>query len=346
MTPAALLPRVLDSLMITGFVAGMMLLVEYANVYSRGRWTRRLAASGRMQYLLAAFLGVTPGCLGAFGVVALYSHGVVSFGAVTAAMIATSGDESFVLLALSPPTAFVLMALLFLLAVLTGWFTDWLSRRRAVAWPACASLVIHPADAPPALSWTAFRAQWADCSAVRGLLSAALAAFIAAAAAGRIGPPAWDWVRATLLAVSTLALAAVATAPDHFLEEHLWRHVVRKHVLRIFLWTTGVLLLVEPAERLFHADAGAGSPWLLLVLACAVGLIPESGPHLIFVTLYLRGTIPFGVLLASSIVQDGHGMLPLLAHSRRAFLAIKAVNFLLGLLAGAAAILLLPWRPV
>jgi hypothetical protein len=60
-------------------------------------------------------------------------------------------------------------------------------------------------------------------------------------------------------------------------------------------------------------------------------------PHLIFVTLFAEHAVPFGVLLASSIVQDGHGMLPMLAHSRRAFLTVKAVNFLLGLAAGAVA---------
>jgi hypothetical protein len=76
---------------------------------------------------------------------------------------------------------------------------------------------------------------------------------------------------------------------------------------------------------------------LLLVMACVIGLIPESGPHLIFVTLYAEHAAPFGVLLASSIVQDGHGKLPMLAHSRRAFLAVKGVNFLLGLAAGAVA---------
>jgi hypothetical protein len=73
-------------------------------------------------------------------------------------------------------------------------------------------------------------------------------------------------------------------------------------------------------------------------MACRIGLIPESGPHLIFVTLYAQHAAPFGILLASSIMQDGHGMLPMLAHSSRALVAVKAVNFLLGLAAGGAAI--------
>ena len=58
------------------------------------------------------------------------------------------------------------------------------------------------------------------------------------------------------------------------------------------------------------------------------------GPHLIFVTLFAEGLIPFSVLLAGSIVQDGHGMLPMLAHSRCAFFGVKGFNFALGLLVG------------
>jgi hypothetical protein len=46
--------------------------------------------------------------------------------------------------------------------------------------------------------------------------------------------------------------------------------------------------------------------------------------------------VPFSVLLASTIVQDGHGMLPLLADSRLDFFRIKAINFGVGLLLGLA----------
>jgi len=165
----------------------------------------------------------------------------------------------------------------------------------------------------------------------------ALLLFAGAIAAGQIGPPAWNWIRVSLLTVSAASLFVVVTVPDHFLDEHLWRHVARKHVPRIFLWTLAALAASGPIERLLKVGGGAaGSKWLLLLMACAIGLIPESGPHLIFVTLYAQHAIPFGVLLGSSIVQDGHGMLPMLAHSRRAFFAVKAVNFILGLGTGAA----------
>lgn len=331
----------LESAMITGFVAAMMLLIEYLNVVSQGKWGGWLSSGRVMQYILASLLGAIPGCLGAFTVVSLYSHGVVSLGAVVATMVATSGDEAFVMLALIPRTALLLTAVLFALAVLTGLVVDLVASRRRHLSPPCPSLLVHQEEQLLPLRGARLLAQWRDCSAARGILAVGLVLFAIAIAAGRIGPTRWSWVRVSLLAVSAASLFVVATVPDHFLEEHLWRHVARKHAPRIFLWTFGALAASGPVARLLQVQGeAAGNPWLLLLLACVVGLIPESGPHLIFVMLYAQGVAPFGALLASSIVQDGHGMLPMLAHSPRAFIVVKAVNFVIGLLAGAAAIAL------
>jgi hypothetical protein len=183
--------------------------------------------------------------------------------------------------------------------------------------------------------------QWKECSAARGILAAALALFILALATGQVGPPTWDWIRATLLAAASVALFIVSTVPDHFLEEHLWKHVARRHVPGVFLWTLGALALIHVLGESLHLEETLQKgKWILLIAACLVGLIPESGPHMIFVTLYAQGALPFGILLASSIVQDGHGMLPMLAQSRRAFFGVKAVNFLAGMLIGAVTLLL------
>jgi hypothetical protein len=57
---------------------------------------------------------------------------------------------------------------------------------------------------------------------------------------------------------------------------------------------------------------------------------------MIFVMLYARGLIPFSILLASSIVQDGHGMLPLLSYTVRDSLLIKVFNLVFGIVIGLA----------
>ena len=67
-----------------------------------------------------------------------------------------------------------------------------------------------------------------------------------------------------------------------------------------------------------------------------IAIIPESGPHLIFVMMFAKGLIPFSVLLATCIVQDGHGMLPLLAYTVKDSILIKAFNFVIGLGIGLA----------
>lgn len=46
------------------------------------------------------------------------------------------------------------------------------------------------------------------------------------------------------------------------------------------------------------------------------------------------------ILLASSIVQDGHGALPLLAESRKAFFLSKGISILLGLIVGIAGLMM------
>jgi hypothetical protein len=72
----------------------------------------------------------------------------------------------------------------------------------------------------------------------------------------------------------------------------------------------------------------------VLVTGALLGIVPESGPHLIFVMMYAQGLVPFSVLFATSFVQDGHGMLPLLSYSIKDSLLIKAFNFVFGLVVG------------
>jgi hypothetical protein len=323
--------------MITAFVAVMMISVEYLNVLTRGTFEAALRGSPRTQYLAAAVLGAIPGCLGAFTVVALYSHRVVTVGAVVACMIATSGDEAFVMLALFPRAALWLTLGLGVLGFLVAPLVDRLAGAARYAPESCARMTIH-AEECRCFSVEAFLGQWRSPVRPRVLLSVGLWAYaIWIVVGGRGLPGEWNWVRVTLLLVGAFGLFVVGTVPDHFLWEHLWRHVTVRHVPRVFAWTAGVLVAVAVLGR--FADLGTlvrENPWAMLVLAALVGIVPESGPHLVFVSLYAAGAIPISILVASSIVQDGHGMLPLLAQSRRDFLRVKAVNLVVGLAVGAA----------
>lgn len=328
---------VAKTLMITAFVSVMMLIVDYFNVQTQGMFLSAIRGSRLRQYLLAAVLGAVPGCLGAFAVVALFSHRKVSLGALVAAMIATSGDETFVMLALFPATALLLTAGLAVVGILGGWLTDTLLPRRWMPEEeeACVGLEIHSEDDCRCFPREKILAQWRELSPYRATLMVFLALSFFAFATGAIGPAGWGWKRITLLLVMSAGLFIVSTVPDHFLEKHLWRHVARHHVPRVFLWTLGTLALLAGLMHFvdLRAFVAAHPSWTLLT-AAAVGVIPESGPHLLFVTGFADHILPLSILVASSIVQDGHGMLPLLSVSKRAFVVVKLINLLMGLLVG------------
>jgi hypothetical protein len=322
------------ALMITGFVFAMMLVIEYLNVLTAGVWRRGLRGRRWRQYLLAALLGATPGCLGAFAVVALYSHGVVTLGAVVAAMIATSGDEAFVIISMVPGTALHLFLLLFLVGMAGGFVTDSVFGERLSPPPSNGhGLHLHEVETCQCFPRGQVVDQLRHCTLARGVLIATLTVFLFGLVTNQLGPPEWSWVKATLFLTSGLGLFIVSTVPDHFLDEHLWEHVAKVHVPRVFLWTFGALLVMHVVvDHLHLEDWLQENRLIVLAVACLVGLIPESGPHLVFVTLFAQGAVPFSVLLASSVVQDGHGMLPVLADSRSDFVRIKAVNLGVGFL--------------
>jgi hypothetical protein len=51
----------------------------------------------------------------------------------------------------------------------------------------------------------------------------------------------WVGFRKSTLAVIGVGLFISVGVSNHFLEEHLWRHVALKHVPRILAWTASVL---------------------------------------------------------------------------------------------------------
>jgi len=324
------------ALIITSFVLIMMLLIEYINVQTRGSWQQTLQNTRIGQYVLGAVMGVIPGCLGAFTVVSLYSHRTVSFGALVAAMIATSGDEAFVMLSMFPLQALWLSAILFIIAITAGWITDKLFLKQdQFLINEEHELEVHQADLCQCYSPKDILPQLRNISFKRALLIALLGGLLFALLTGMLGSDVWDWKRITFAIGAGFSLFVTLTVPDHFLEQHLWDHVVKKHLLRIFLWTFGALLGIHYLDNWMDISTLIqNNLYIVLIIAVLVGIIPESGPHLVFVTLFAQGTIPFAILMANSIVQDGHGTLPLLAVSGRAFIWLKVVNMVIGLVLG------------
>jgi len=79
---------------------------------------------------------------------------------------------------------------------------------------------------------------------------------------------------------------------QHFLKEHVYGHILKKHIPKLFLWIFFPLTVVEILIQNYDFSS---------VIS---GLI-----------LYSKGMIPFSVLLVNTLSQDGHGLLPLFSHT-------------------------------
>lgn len=400
-----------NSILITGLVVVMMMMIESLNIESKGLFFKGLRKTKTGQVVIGALLGAIPGCMGGFATVSLYTHRMLSFGALVAMMIASSGDESFMMLAMIPQQALILFAILFVTAIVVGIITDRIYDRKHAK--ECNKH--HHEDCGVHTDCEGFEVHGDSCNHdheqqeshdighthgsgkrhygwKRIFMFIGLAIFIAALATGQLGHDhsahaghdhtaehehvthtehehaghvhdaacccghehnaeeahshgsinllSEDWMNVLFAGLSVIILFVLLFASDHFVEDHLWNHIIRKHLPTIFAWTFGVLLVMGIALQYINIESWISSNTpLMILLATLIGIIPESGPHMIFVTLFATGVVPFPVLLASSISQDGHASIPLLAESKKSFIWAKIINCAVALAAGFAAML-------
>ncbi|HPJ82380.1 MAG: arsenic efflux protein [Bacteroidales bacterium] len=340
-----------QSVFITGLVMVMMILIEYINVTSKGTALRRLQNRPALQILISALLGIIPGCSGGFVVVSLYAHNLVSFGALIAMMIATVGDEAFLMLAMIPETSLLLFAILFVLALISGFLTDRFIRR--ISGPFSPEhFAVHKEEQGKQEEfqiWGSLSHNFKPLRWRRLVLFLGLALFAASVVFGFLEHEHHShgqdqdlifserWLNLVFAGLSLLTLVFTMFATDHFVEEHIWDHIVKHHFLKIFFWTFGTLLVIHfLMNNIDLNDWIREQFWIVLPVAILIGMIPASGPHIIFITLYASGSIPLSILLANSIVQEGHAGLPLLAETKKGFFVSKALKIILAVAAAAA----------
>jgi len=323
------------SVMITLFVFVMMLLVDYINVLTKGDMEKALKGGRVRQYTIASFLGATPGCLGAFANVSFYVHGLLSFGAIVGGMIATSGDEAFVMLALFPKEAVFLFAVLFILGILGARIADKAaSIFKIVPCQECTLQKVHYEEECHCFELEVLK-KFPKLSLLRYALLFFLFILLVGIGGGIVGPQTWNWQRITLFSLLLITTFIVVTVPEHYLKEHIWEHIVKKHLWQVFLWTFFALLFITFGLQYWDLEGFVKANMIVIFLICVlVGIIPESGPHMIFVMMFASGLIPFSILLTSSIVQDGHGMLPLFSYAIKDSVLIKLFNLLFAIIIG------------
>jgi hypothetical protein len=344
-----------QTVMITSLVLIMMLIIEYFNVISHGNLGKNIYHSKFKQVVIASLLGLIPGCIGGFAAVSMFTHNLLNFGALAANFIASIGDESFVVLSINPLKALYLNLILLIIAIAAGLIINLFIKAPLVQSKNENHMVIHNHEmVKEKFNFELLKNNILNMSFQRAILIIGLLLFIFGALTGQfthgefgsghqsVAGPIHDHDHLGVETILFLVLAfftlfILVRVDEHFLEKHLWEHIIKKHFLRIFLWTTGALVSISLILHYVELEPLLKNNYIIvLIMALLVGVIPESGPNLIFVTLYFSGNLPFSILLANSIVQDGHSSLPLLAESKRSFLLVKTINFTIGLIFGIA----------
>ncbi len=337
LTAAALSPGLLGEvtrgllvdayLQVSVFVAAAFLIFYGAERFFNFEIRTFLAQDNLYAVPVAAGLGATPGCGGAVLVVAAYSSGNVGFGAVVAALTSTMGDAAFLLIALRPDAAAVVLPTAFLAGILSGWTINWLF---------------------PKLNAGCSRSRSASASAVgktRLLDVAYLAAAIPGLALGifllfQIGVgEAISWLPAAvafcgiglgLLIWSTSSFNAMSHPDDSPVTR------MAEETSFVTIWVVGAFLAYEylaefaglDLELLFQTFAP-----ILPLIGIVVGFIPGCGPQVLVTSLFINGVIPFAAVLGNAISNDGDALFPAIAVNPKAAVTATLVSAVPALLA-------------
>ncbi len=336
-----------ESIVITVIVILLMMVIEFVHIRTKGKWISLMDKKPFWQILLSALLGVTPGCVGVFAVVSMYTHNVVGFGALLAACIASFGDEAFFMLSLMPGKAALTGGILFVTAIAAGWVynrirpfqsTSDIHQMEHLVLHEDACGHDHPHKEHGKRLWI-----------YRLLLMFLLILFILGLCLGVIGEHeegesgglSGENLVFVLIAASVLLMTCFTDT--HFIKEHLWEHILKKHLLKIFLWTFGILALLGLLTTYVDLEtlcAHNSGKILMMLMAIAIGLIPQSGPHFAVIYLFMDGIVPFSTLLANCLMQEGHGGIPLMAESPKSFVRLKVIKGILALAVGISGVAL------
>ena len=345
-------------LIITFIVMMMMVIIEFINVKTRGKLLVLIEKYPKMQIWAAALVGLIPGCVGIFAVVSLYTHRLVTFGALLAASITSFGDEAFFMISFIPKQTLILVCILFGIAVAAGYITDWFSNRKTMQ-PIDKedAFALHQHDACTTHTHKELKYIFGKTSLIRVFSTVLVGLFILGILTGFLEHNhsiaesfsvhnhlhsehehgLFSGENLVFLSIAFFTFVLLLTVGNHFFEEHIWSHVIKKHFLKIFICVFSIMLLIKIAGFFIDVETFSFGVWgnlILLFFALLIAVLPESGPNLIVLFLFIDGIIPFSTLIANSLVQEGHGGLPLIAEKPKDFFTLKLIKFTIAVLIG------------
>ncbi len=257
-----------------------------------------------MQIVLAAGLGMMPGCGGAILIVTGFASGQLTFGAMVATLTATMGDAAFLLIAQSPKSAAVVLPVAFIAGIIMGILTDkfYKLEPKNITANGTAGKLIGKIRARDWIIFAAF---------IPGII-------MGISSLMQIELPAFTDIFAISAMILTLGIWMLS--PIGRVTHHEDASITRadEETAFIMVWVLVAFLLFEISQIIFGFDLNnmfKGIVWMTPLIATLIGFIPGCGPQIITTTAYISGAIPFGALLANAIANDGDALFPAIAIS-------------------------------
>ncbi|MCY4446875.1 MAG: arsenic efflux protein [Rhodobacteraceae bacterium] len=271
-----------------------------------------IAQSNQFEIPFATILGAIPGCGGAILVVTAYASGRASFGALVATLVGTMGDAAFLLIAVKPDAALVVIGTSLIIGMLSGFVVNQF-----------VSLPNHPL--PKNNLFVVPRI--GKLQSIHLLLCIILLAglFLGVSDLLQINQtPYWDNFALYLSIVGTIIGLLVWTLSPTTTMTNTHDHPISRVAFEtsfITVWIIGGFLAYEYLTHFTPFDITsfflASFPYLPLI-GVIIGFIPGCGPQIVLTTLYINGIVPFAAIMGNAISNDGDALFPAIAIAPKA----------------------------
>ena len=307
-----------DAFIAVSSFVGMTLLIFTFLEKKNFNLQKLIVNNRRFEIPICSFLGAIPGCGGAIMVMSLFTRGVVSFGAVLAALISTMGDAAFLLIAVKPEAALIILPVTFIVGIISGYvaqpFTKNFLKEKI-------NKSISISDLPKNKTSNKFYKLWFFIL-IPGLILGLINAFNIDTNFEIFG---MDVVlvfsfSAALFCVLLWVLNPLTDIQMASIHENSYRRVVDTTCF-VTVWVIISFVLYELINlstngAIFESLILFG-PFLPLI-AILIGFIPGCGPQIMITSMYVSGQIPMSAQIGNSISNDGDALFPAIAISAKA----------------------------
>ena len=307
-----------DAFIAVSSFVGMTLLIFTFLEKKNFNLQKLILNNRRFEIPICSFLGAIPGCGGAIMVMSLFTRGVVSFGAILAALISTMGDAAFLLIAVKPEVALVILPVTFIVGIISGYIAQPFTKN-FLKEKINKSISIN--DLPKNKTSNKFYNLWFFIL-IPGLLLGLINAFNIDANFEIFGI---DIVlvfsfSAALFCLLLWVLNPLTDIQMASIHENSYRRVVDTTCF-VTVW---VIISFVLYELINLSTNGAIFDSLILfgpflpLIAILIGFIPGCGPQIMITSMYVSGQIPMSAQIGNSISNDGDALFPAIAISAKA----------------------------